>query len=147
MNVDLLQEVLGTHLVHQGERQVAGSGHHYLGRAQRGLGGGDERVDRCGVADVEVVRERLTAVARDLRGEGLALLDATGAQSHRKAEFGKRFGSGRADAGGGPGDQGGPAVGVGFEPGHYRTSTVMGSLANPRTFVECTRSMPASTRS
>ena len=102
-------------------------------------------------------REGLAAAGADRRGELLAALDAPGAEHDGVPGCGERSGGGRADAGGRAGDDGGAALGVGFEAGHQpasdatvapgRGDSVVGIRANPRTLTECTRSRPAGSMS
>ena len=70
-------------------------------------------------------------------------LDAPGGEDHRVPGGGQRLGGGGADARGRAGDDGRAALGVGFEAGHQRTFTEVGSDSKPRTLTEWTRRVPA----
>ena len=77
--------------------------------------------------------DRLAAVGDDLGGGLLEPVEPPGAEHHRVAGRGQRLRGGQPDARRRAGDHGGAALGVRFEPGHQRVTTVVGRAAKPRT--------------
>lgn len=118
VDLDLRLEVVGAGFVEAAEEGVTGARDEHLDVAEFLLGPVDELLHRVGVGDVQRQRDGFTALGPDLLGQRLAFVDPPGAEGHREAAGGQFGGSGRADAGGGAGDERRPAGGVRVESRH-----------------------------
>ena len=95
-------------------------------------------VDRAGAMAVRVAGDAQRVPER---------IEATRADHHRVPAGREELGRGLADAARRAGDHGGPTFGVLGEPCAHRATTVVGRVANPRTFAECTRAARATSMS
>ena len=96
------------------------------------------------VGEVEVERVRLATSGTDRLGGLLAPVDTTRAEHDRVPGGGQRLGGGLADPRGCAGHHRRSPLGMWSETRHQRRSTAIGSVAKPRTLIECTRSAPDS---
>ena len=141
-------ELGGIGVEHGAGHVLGGVGDDDLDLAEGVDGRGREPLDGVAVGQVEVDGDRLAAGGPDGRRRVLALADPSGTEDHRVAERGEGDGGGPADARGGAGHDGRPALGIGREPRpSAQDATVVGRAARPRTLIEWTRSMPSGSTS
>jgi hypothetical protein len=144
VDLELAEEVVGRRADGAPRLHVPGAADEHLDGPELVLGLAGEGGHGGAVVQVEGQGHRLAAGGPDLLGRLLDAVLPAGAEDDREAGCAERDRRGPAEPRGRAGDHRRPALRVGGEAGHgYLVRTVVGSVAKPRTFTECTRSTPS----